>query len=599
MGDDDQYLRLLGALQTHVVEVDSGGRVVFENRNPPRYRLGLPLLAQLGERARLLAEEVIEAVRDDGVARRFEVAEDRRAVTTWVSRIDRQEGGYHFCLATEPSRGPSALEDGRKLEVALRASGVGLWSWHLPSNQVVWDERMREVTGRSLPLTLPAWIEELSHPDDRDRLRQEAADYGALGDFVSGASRILRDDGEVRWVITAGTVLPGENGKPEWLVGGLMDVTEQQRMAQKLQDAHKMEALGHLTGGVAHNFNNMLMIIQPCLESIQETAQGALLEDVNDALRATQRAADIVAELMTFSGRNNVRERVDVLASDLCLETIRLCRRSFPEDIPILAEIETAAVVECVPGSIEQVLGNILFNARDAIREAGKGAGQVVIVAEDVEEFDEQWVKITVSDDGPGVSPSLRSKIFEPFMTTKQGRGTGLGLASSMAIVQQHGGQLAYRPSKEGGAEFLILLPRKRLIEPVSERSVRADPPTAPERSIRRVLVVDDEPSIRRLLVSGLPRHGYEVVAVEGLSEAEITLERDNAFSLVLLDRSLGSDDGVQLVPLLRERCVHAKIYFFTGEFVSSAEASQVEGVIQKPLNIQALAQLIDEATSA
>lgn len=591
VGESDKYLGMLKALRPQLVEVDANNVVIFENRDQPTYKAGRNLLDQLPECTAKKAREAIEHVRSTGEPSTFVAQHGSVPIQISVMGLGEEAPG-HVCLSFEEKRRSEEeeLEERRRLEVALHASGVGLWSWHIPSGRVVWDDRMREITGRESPLTLPEWIERLTHPEDRAQVREESPMGVVIGDFRSSPARIVREDGEVRWVVTAGTTIAGENDAPEWVVGGLTDVTEQQRLSEKLQEAHKMEALGHLTGGVAHNFNNMLMIIEPCLEMIRDTAQGELRKDVDDALQATQRATEIVAQLMTFAGRQNQRERQTKSVALLCEESVRLCSRSFPKAVTLESKVETTALVECIPGALEQVLGNLLLNARDAVT-AHRGSGRVVLHAMDHDEFEDGWVMITVSDDGPGVPASLRGKVFEPFVTTKAGKGTGLGLASSMTIVQQHGGQLAYRPSTLGGAEFLMLVPRQGRD---SDAVVPGQPDTesSPQQGMR-VLVVDDEPALRRLVKSGLTRYGYVVESAGSVAEAEKALEELDDFGAVLLDRSLGPEDGADLVPTIRSRMPGARLYFFTGEFVSSDEAATVDGVIQKPLNIRKLAEVL------
>lgn len=595
--------RLIAALPQLVVELDDQLRISFLSRSDPLLSEGVDFLEHLAPEYAAFARETIVRTREDGILRSFSYRSQGRELFAWVTKVSSDER-RGTCLAiqdrTEAQVAERALTaERRRLEVALEASGVGLWSWHLPSGRVDWDARMRELTGRDTPLTLPDWIEQLAHPDDRERMRGRENIISKPGKFESEVARFVRPDGEVRWAMTAGTVLADGEGNPEWVVGGLMDVTEQHRVAEELENAHRTESLAQLTGGVAHNFNNMLMVIAPCLEFIRETASGDILEDVEDALKATRRAAEIVTQLMTFSGRHNNREKTSLKARAVCEEMIRLCRRSFPSDIQIVPEVVTTATIEVVPGSVEQILGNILFNARDALLSARILEPKVRVTARDVTYFDDDWVEITVSDNGPGVPAEVRDKLFEPFVTSKRGSGTGLGLASSMALAQQQGGQLAYRPSEWGGAEFLLLLPHVPGVatsDAVDTESSRSTLTRALNRPAQRLLVIDDEPAIRRVLCSGLPRFGFDVTGVEGKDQLEILLEKDDEFSLVLLDRSLGNENGTKLLPLLRRQLPRARILFFTGEFINDHEARLVDGVVEKPIPVRSLALLLHES---
>lgn len=602
MSDEAARLkRLLCALPQEILEVSSDNSILFVSRDSGRFRVGENLFEVLPSRAREGARQVIQQVRADGVARTFTHREKGRDFSTGVVCLDRKSG--NLCLSMQDTTDAQVTErastaERLRLEIALEASGVGLWSWHLPTGRVVWNERMHELTGHRTPMNLPDWIEVLTHPEDRPTQRQRALRERVPGPFPPEVSRILRPDGQVRWVMVAGTVIADGEGQPEWIVGGLTDVTEQQRVAEELRNAHRMESLAQLTGGVAHNFNNMLMVIAPCLEFIKETATGDVLQDVEDAIKATRRASDIVAQLMTFSGRQNNRDKTVQPARDVVEETLRLCRRSFPGEIEVEAELATMSNLEVIPGAIEQILGNVLFNARDALLTGHVNEPKVHIAARDVTFFGEGWVEITVSDNGPGVPPEIVAKLFEPFVTSKRGSGTGLGLASSMALVQQHSGQMAYRPSAWGGAEFLILLPQH--VEPKDEATSDGGARRGPlsqrlKPGSVRLLIVDDEPAIRRVVRTGLPRFGFEVIEAEGRKDLEVLLEDDRAFGIVLLDRSLGEEDGTHLLPLLRERLPAAKVLFFTGEFISDTEAELVEGVVQKPVTVRSLAGMLQD----
>ncbi len=602
MSDDAVRLRrLLRALPEDIVELSAEDSVVEVSRESCRFRVGEHFFDGLPADFHETARRVIHLVRQDGVSRHFTYRDQGRDFSCAVSPLEPENA--ELCLAISDTTDAQVTEraltaERRRLEIALEASGVGLWSWHLPTNRVIWNERMHEMTGHETPLTLGEWVEVLTHPDDREFQRERAARARAPGPFATEVSRIVRPDGQVRWVMVAGTVIADGEGRPEWIVGGLMDVTEQQRVEDELKNAHRMESLAQLTGGVAHNFNNMLMVIAPCLEFIRETASGEILEDVDDAIKATRRASDIVAQLMTFSGRQNNRDKSVHPARDVVEETVRLCKRSFPRHISVQAEVTTSSFLEVIPGAIEQILGNVLFNARDALLASDTKDPRVRVVARDVTFFGEDWVEITVSDNGPGVPAEVGAKLFEPFVTSKRGSGTGLGLASSMALVQQHSGQMAYRPSSWGGAEFLILLPQH--LEANDRASTESPAKKGSHGQGRkpdgvRLLIVDDEPAIRRVIRSGLPRFGFDVIEAEGRRDLESLLEEDNRFAVVLLDRSLGDEDGTHLLPLLRHRLPSAKVLFFTGEFISDSEAQLVEGVVQKPVTVRSLAGMLQE----
>jgi CheY-like chemotaxis protein len=298
-------------------------------------------------------------------------------------------------------------------------------------------------------------------------------------------------------------------------------------------------------------------------------------------------------QLMTFAGQQNDRGKVVSSVGELCRRTVQLCRRSFPQAIILGVTIESDGFVEAAPGALEQVISNVLLNARDALEGSGAAAPRVELIARNVSRFDERWVEILVSDNGPGVLPALGASIFDPFVTTKRGKGTGLGLATSQAIVQQLGGQMAHRPCDGGGAEFLILLPEASLPSEKPSAKPSASPAASAGTS---VLLIDDEPAIRRVVEQGLGRRGFRVVSVDGEEQVREVLDAGEVFEFVLLDRSLQGHDGRKLVPLLRAGLPGVQVYLFTGEFVEDAEEVGVDGIVQKPVRIRELASLIQAA---
>jgi len=587
---------LLRSLRSTIVQVDDADCVVFYNGDDGAFEVGRDLFAQMHPAEAAMAHETLPAVRKDGVSRTFETTLQERRLLTRVSRVG--SGSQSLCLATDDVTEVRTLQletevNKRQLDVALRASQMGLWSWHIPTGRVIWDRRMHELTGLDKPVSPPELAEQRVHPEDQELLRTLELGMNKPGPFRAVVARLVMPNGEIRWLLTSGTALAEDGDETTLVVGGTLDVTEHQQLAEKLRDARKMEAMGHLTAGVAHNFNNMLMVISPCLQRVRELAPAEAVADLNDAIVASTRAADVVTQLMTFAGQQQHQERTTVSADALCRDSARLCKRSFPPEIEVVEDIEVAGGLQCSPGVLEQVLSNVLFNARDALVLAGTVEPRVTITARDVERFDDQWVEILIADNGPGIANELGSKIFEPFVTTKAGLGTGLGLASSQAIVQQHGGQLACRPAGQAGTEFLILLPSVPV--PSGRPSERSEPePT--ESDTKRVFVVEDEPAIRRVVTRGLTRRGFEVATAGSTEEARMLLEGGIEADAVLLDMTLGTSEGASVLSLVRTKLPRAKVFYFTGQLVDESEAREVDGVIHKPVDFNELAATLRAA---
>lgn len=597
MSDSSHLRALLDAVPSHIVEVDAEFRVRYQNENSFQYRLAESIVEQLPKSTRRACENALQAVLRDGKARHF-LCDGGGGFhfRTDVTRIVDEAGVRQLCLVTNDLTDETTVreEERQKLAIALEASQIGLWSWNLRTDSVVWDRRMREMTGHDIPLNLPSWVQHLTHPDDREAVAAQADLLKRPGPLPTTVSRIIRPDGQVRWIMFQCTVRFGSDGQPLSIVGASLDVTERQRLNEKLQAAERMEALGHLTAGVAHNFNNMLMVITPCLEAIEESASDEMLEDLRDAIAATDRAAEVVRQLMAFAGQRYQSKRVETSVSDLIDEVSRLCRRSLTKGVSLATDVKSHACISAAAGSIQQVLSNVINNARDALSAVQHQGSCIEVHCRDVSLFDEDWVEIVVSDNGPGVPEELRSKIFEPFVTTKNGKGTGLGLASSLAIVEQHGGQLACRPRESGGTEFLILLPAQAPRAQSLSIAPPADSMSPPDHI--RVLIVDDEVAIRRLIARALSKTGMSVECAECEESLEKLLQQSKQFDFVLLDRSLRESQGKNLLPRLRLAQPKAKIFYFTGEPVPTNEATHVDGIVQKPLEIRCLIEVIRTA---
>ncbi len=480
-----------------------------------------------------------------------------------------------------------------QLHIVAEATRIGLWSWDLRTQEVTWNQHMHTITGLDTPIDLTQWSEQLSHPDDRGELRERAAAPPQPGPLDSHLSRIVRPDGELRWVTTSGTVLVDAEGQPTTMVGATMDMTDQQKVLNRLKQAQRMETVGNLAAGVAHNFNNMLMVIGPCLESLQEEMPATRHQILQDALDATDRAASIVRQLMLIAGHRAAGAPERHSTAALVGNVTRICRRALPEEMRLTVQIIADCELSAEDGALNQILTNLILNARDALADHGSSAPEINVTVDSELRFGERWANIIVSDNGPGIPDEHQGRIFEPFFTTKAGSGTGLGLTTCQAIVQRHGGQLACR-SRSGCTEFLLLLPATQAIPP--QPVVQAPAESIPAETKPKVLLVDDEPSIRRMVERGLSRGGCTVSEAANRAEVEQRLADDPSPDIVLLDRTLGAESGCDMLSMLRARAPDAKILFFTGQYIEPNEAALVDGVVQKPVSAKELLRIVRNA---
>ncbi len=388
------------------------------------------------------------------------------------------------------------------------------------------------------------------------------------------------------------------------------DLTERYRLEAQLLQAHKMDAIGRLAGGVAHDFNNLLTIITSNSElALDAVTQGTPLEHkLQEILAASWRAAQLTRQLLAFSRKQQQSLRV-LEPNPLISEITQTLRRLIREDIE-LTFVPGAGVglVRADPVQIEQILMNLAINARDAMLKGG----QIKIDTSDVHLDDEylhrkqaiippgRYVLITVSDNGVGISPDHLPHIFEPFYTTKpSGKGTGLGLATVYGIVKQNRGFIWAYSELGMGTVFKIYLPcvtgKGRKIE------IHGGKLEAAATGSETILLVEDEDAVRRASAEFLTLHGYTVLeARDGLDALAVAKDYGSTIHLVVTDVVMPNISGGQLAKELKSRRPEAKVLFvsgYAGKIVMEHKAVNLEtNFLQKPFTLKQLSSKIREA---
>ena len=386
---------------------------------------------------------------------------------------------------------------------------------------------------------------------------------------------------------------------------------DRQRLAQQLQEAQKLEAVGKLAGGVAHDFNNVLTAILGSAELLLlDSPPGAPTREELDIIRdAATRAQDLIRQLLAFSARQ-VLQPVVLDLNHLVKNVGKMLRRLIGEDIKLDSDLAPdLAAVRADPGQLEQVLVNLAVNARDAMPDGGRLAiktfnaeitGEHVPLPNPIPPG--RYVVLQLSDSGVGMSAETQARIFEPFFTTKeQGKGTGLGLATVYGIVRQSGGHITVESAPGAGATFRLYLPRvDEAVTPVAAPGTVA----APAAGRETVLLAEDEPLVRILARRVLEQAGYTVLAAGGGAEALETARRhDGPIHLLLTDVVMPEMSGRDLVRRLGELRPDVPVLYMTGY---SEEAIARHGVldpgtalIQKPFTPAALARKVREVLDA
>ncbi len=446
---------------------------------------------------------------------------------------------------------------------------------------------------------------DLIHPAEREAVRSAVQSAVARSEPYEIEYRIRHADGSWRWVLERGQVVSDRGETPEVIEGILIDVTERVRLARELQQAQKMEVLGQVTGGVAHDFNNLLGVILGYV-SLSAKALGdrepEVSEKLDHVIRATERARDIVAQMLAFS-RGEVDEGGVLDVRRQMERSLAMIRSTLPASIEVVTYLEDEVPpIRLTAAQLDQILMNLCINARDAM----DGRGRVVIslfvrygirvdCGRGVGAIDGDFVEISVADTGPGVPVEIADRIFDPFFTSKEvGKGTGLGLSVVDGILRSHGGCviLDNHPGDRGGAEFRLLFPAVSGTRPAEEtRGGGVDAPL--DGAGRTVLVVDDEADLVGFIAEYLEDCGFQVVPHSDSKKALDTFSMDpDRFDLLITDQTMPGLSGTGLIEAVRRIRPGLPVIICTGfsETVSeqSAEAMGV-GYLAKPLDPQLL----------
>jgi two-component system cell cycle sensor histidine kinase/response regulator CckA len=503
--------------------------------------------------------------------------------------------------------------------MALAGADLGMWDWNVPGSTAVYNERWASMLGFALEEVskLGAFWEDRIHPEDYSRVMLTLRDHleGRTPGYEA-EYRLRHKSGTWVWVLARGRIIRrDEGGKPVRVCGTHLDVTdrkraeeERERLHGQLMQAQKMESIGQLAGGVAHDFNNMLGVIlghtTMALESISrgDPLHGTLTE----IHKAAQRSAELTRQLLAFARKQNVTPKVVDLNTTVG-GTLSFLQRLIGEDIR-LEWVPSAGLwpVRIDPTQVDQVLANLCANSRDAI----SGGGSVTIEAANVL-FDPaycdhhpgyasgQYVCLSVSDTGVGMSAEIQAHVFEPFFTSKGlGKGTGLGLATVYGIVKQNNGFISVYSEVGQGTTFRVYFPRYT----GSGAAVRPRGPSgAPRGGGETLLVVEDEPSILKMAVRMLEGLGYTVLSAASPGEAlRVADERKGAIHLLLSDVVMPGMNGLELSRRLRSRFPGVRVMLmsgYTANVIARHGALDKDmGFVAKPFSVHELAAKVREA---
>ncbi len=476
------------------------------------------------------------------------------------------------------------------------ASSVLHWN---PEAEKMFLWKAEEIVGKPLPTV----------PDDErggyDRNRTLVRKGGSIKAFPA---RRQRKDGVILDVQISSSPMRDRAGAVVGAIAMVSDVTAHRKLEMQLRMAQKMEAVGLLAGGVAHDFNNLLTAIKGFTSLLQMTLDesDSASEFLGEINKAADRAAALTAQLLAFSRRQLLRpESLDLNARVRDLD--RMLRLLLRDDGELQLELAPdLSQVLADPGQIEQVILNLVVNARDAIHDRDDGVVTIRTSNAQLEAEFAQWgvqdmrgpyVRLDVADNGVGMDRATQARIFDPFFTTKEaGQGTGLGLATVFGIVKQSGGYVWVNSAPGRGSTFSVYLPRA---EYAASQSVPAGASRA--GGTETILLVEDEEAVRRVARRALEIHGYTILdAADGTTA--LALAAANDVDLVLSDVMMPGMPGPTLVAELRRRNPKLRVLFMSGhteEIIRKGLLDPAIPFLAKPFTPTQLAQKVREALDA
>jgi len=467
----------------------------------------------------------------------------------------------------------SSLQDGRYLDV---------------------NEAFVRVTGykRSVAIGSTAIEVGFIKKEDREKLAQELNAKGRVTDIELG---LTKADGSKMYCLYSGEII-SVSGKQR-LLSLAMDITDRKAMETRLLQAQKMESIGNLAGGIAHDFNNLLFPIIGMSELLLEDLPKGSLEYKNarEIFLAGKRAGDLVNQILAFS-RQSEHKMAPVRLQNVLKEVLKLSRSTIPTSIKIHEDIhQNCGLVIADPTQIHQVAMNLITNAFHAVEEKN---GIIFVGLKEIPNSasqPEQCIRLSVSDNGMGMTQDTIQKVFEPYFTTKEkGKGTGLGLAVVYGIVKEHKGEIKVNSEMGKGTTFNVYLPSMKK----SSEIVTVDNVVKAATGSESILLVDDEVSVAKIEGQILSRLGYQVTVKTSSGEALNAFRKNpNSFDMVISDMTMPDMTGDQLSKEILSIKPNTPIIICTGfsENINKEQAEMigVKGFLMKPVIKSDMAQMV------
>ena len=599
------------------------GRILDANRNLVEL-LGYP------NRGTLLATAAMRLYVDPADRERWKaVVREKGEVRAFEARMRRHSGGVIWARqsvrAVLDAEGrieyEGAIEDiteRTSAERALRVSeerygaafeqaAIGLAEVSPAGRFLRVNRYLCERLGYTEAELLQKTVIDVTHPEDVSATQDYLDRAGETSGPYRREKRYLKKDGTPLWSLLTTSLVRTADGGPAFFITVIEDLSERKRLEAQLLHAQKLEAVGQLAGGVAHDFSNLIGAIQWYAQLVERTLapEDPRRADIGEIRKAGQRAAGLIHQLLTFARRQETQPQlVDV--NGLVTNLGRLVSRVLGSNIKVSWGLnEDLPAIKVDPGQFEQVILNLAINARDAMPDGGTLGIETSLVQVDQSHVNRQrgsrpgpHVMVTVSDTGTGMPREVLDRIFEPFFTTKgPDRGTGLGLAICYGIVKQAGGNIWVYSEPGHGTTFRLYFPA--VFEGAGAMSLPESDPELPGGS-ERLLLVEDDPQMRALALRVLSDCGYDVTATPDAETAMAEVASGGLDpALLVTDLILPGVTGLQMAQALRAEKPGLRVLCMTGQadrVSSSSRRQQGFGLIEKPFTAQALARAVRDA---
>lgn len=597
--------RRLGDAGLMLVLADPGGRIIASNP-------GFALRATGDESERVEGTELVEHLAAGDSGHFHFAAEGKAGAPLRIIQIPSREAAdaeSFFLLLDDVPGARIGQDENAHIHALLDSLPLGLALADTDGRFAFLNKAFRKAAGLS-PSERPTWPGDLVVDEDKaavsDAVRRFARGRALSGDL---AVRLKSNPEEPVAMTVAGARGLGNAS----VMLSLKDNSEEARLKREIAQATKMQAVGQLAGGVAHDFNNILTaILGTCdLMLMRHTPGDSDYDDIQQIRSNSNRAANLTRQLLAFSRQQTLRPQVLQLP-DVVAEVSHLLTRLLGERIKLQVKHGRGlGPVRADPGQLEQVIVNLAVNARDAMLSKDPDAGGTLtlqtyaVSAEDVRRMGTDilpigdYTALKVTDTGIGIASHIIGKIFEPFFTTKEvGKGTGLGLSTVYGIVKQSGGFIFAESQPNKGTSFTIYLPVHRAQKGETPAKTKAKAKPSELWGTGTVLIVEDETMVRTVAERALVRHGYNVLSAENGEEALEILEREGRVDLMISDVVMPTMDGPTTVRAARKLHPELPILFISGyaeeQLRKSIDIPNVS-FLAKPFSVQQLAETVRE----